>query len=136
MGNESGAESADLPDPGGVGDAVLGLRNGVEEREEDMAMPRILIVGQDPSVLARTIRETRALGYDVVGVTANADLRHLWRNERFDAVVLRAGIDDATREEFLEEIAERNPDLPIFDRDDPDEEMGRFLAGVVTKLGS
>lgn len=101
-----------------------------------MAIPRILIVGQDPSILARTIRETRVLGYDVVGVTANADLRHLWRNERFDAVVLRAGIDDETRREFLSEIQERNPDLPVFDRDDPDEEMGRFLEGVVKKLGS
>lgn len=101
-----------------------------------MAIPRILIVGQDPSVLARTIRETRVLGYDVVGVTANADLRHLWRNERFDAVVLRAGIDDQTRHEFLDEIQERSPDLPVFDRDDPDEEMGRFLEGVVEQLGS
>lgn len=136
MGNEIGAGRGDLPRSGRVDGTVLGLRGGVEEREEGMATPRILIMGQDPSVLARTIRETRALGYDVVGVTANADLRHLWRNERFDAVVLRAGIDDATREEFLEEIAERNPDLPIFDRDDPEEEMGRFLAGVVTKLGS
>lgn len=99
-----------------------------------MAMPRILIVGQDPSVLARTIRETRVLGYDVVGVTANADLRHLWRNERFDAVVLRAGIDDQTRYEFLEEIQERSPELPVFDRDDPDEEMGRFLESVVEQL--
>lgn len=99
-----------------------------------MAIPRILIVGQDPSVLARTIRETRVLGYDVVGVTANADLRHLWRNERFDAVVLRAGMDDETRDEFLDEIRERNPDLPIFDRDDPEEEMGRFLESVVKKL--
>lgn len=101
-----------------------------------MAIPRILIVGQDPSILARTIRETRVLGYDVVGVTANADLRHLWRNERFDAVVLRAGIDDETRQEFLSEIRERNPDLPVFDRDDPDEAMGRFLEGVVNKLGT
>lgn len=101
-----------------------------------MSLPRILIVGQDPSVLARTIRETRVLGYDVVGVTANADLRHLWRNERFDAVVLRAGIDDETRSEFLTEIRERSPDLPIFDRDDPAEEMGRFLEGVVKQLNS
>ncbi|MGA7271067.1 MAG: hypothetical protein WB239_08340 [Acidimicrobiia bacterium] len=101
-----------------------------------MAIPRILIVGQDPSVLARTIRETRVLGYDVVGVTANADLRHLWRNERFDAVVLRTGIDDETRKDFLEEIMDRNPDLPVFDRDDPEEEMGRFLEGVVKKLNS
>ncbi len=99
-----------------------------------MARPRILIVGQDPSVLARTIRETRALGYDVVGVTANADLRHLWRNERFDAVVLRAGIDDDTRAAFLEEIRLRDPDLPVFDRDDPDEEMDSFLDGVVGRL--
>lgn len=101
-----------------------------------MPIPRILIVGQDPSVLARTIRETRVLGYDVVGVTANADLRHLWRNERFDAVVLRAGIDDHTRAEFLEEIKDRSPDLPIFDRDDPEEAMGGFLEGVVEKLES
>jgi DNA-binding response OmpR family regulator len=103
---------------------------------EHMAVPRILIVGEDPSVLARTIRETRVLGYDVVGVTANADLRHLWRNERFDAVVLRAGIDDDTRSEFLDDIRERSPDLPIFDRDDPEEAMGRFLASVVETLGS
>jgi len=101
-----------------------------------MATPRILIVGEDPSVLARTIRETRDLGFDVVGVTANADLRHLWRNERFDAVVLRNGVEDGIREEFLEEIQERSPELPIFDRDDPDEEMGRFLEGVVEQLGS
>ncbi len=101
-----------------------------------MATPRILIVGQDPSILARTIRETRALGYDVVGVTANADLRHLWRNERFDAVVLRSGIDDETREGFLGEIQERNPDLPVFDRDDPAEGMGRFLEDVVERLES
>lgn len=101
-----------------------------------MAIPRILIVGQDPSVLARTIREARVLGYDVVGVTANADLRHLWRNERFDAVVLRAGIDDETRDEFLTEIKERSANIPVFDRDDPEEEMGRFLEGVVKKLNS
>ncbi|HEX2153941.1 MAG TPA: Orn/Lys/Arg decarboxylase N-terminal domain-containing protein [Acidimicrobiia bacterium] len=100
-----------------------------------MATPRILIVGHEPSVLARTIRDTRQLGYDVVGVTANADLRHLWRNERFDAVVLRAGIDDDIRDEFLTEIRERDPELPVFDRDDPDEEMGRFLQDVVSKLG-
>lgn len=100
-----------------------------------MATPRILIVGHEPSVLARTIRDTRQMGYDVVGVTANADLRHLWRNERFDAVVLRAGIDDDIRDEFLTEIRERDPELPVFDRDDPDEEMGRFLQDVVSKLG-
>lgn len=101
-----------------------------------MARPRILIVGQDPGVLARTIRETRELGYDVVGVTANADLRHLWRNGRFDAIVLRAGIDDGTRHEFLEDVRERSPDLPVFDRDDPEEEMGPFLEGVVEKLAT
>lgn len=87
-------------------------------------------------MLARTIRETRVLGYDVVGVTANADLRHLWRNERFDAVVLRSGIDDDIRSEFLQDIKERNPDLPIFDRDDPEEEMSRFLQSVVDSLES
>lgn len=101
-----------------------------------MPPPRILIVGHEPSILARTIRETRDLGYDVVGVTANADPRHLWRNERFDAVVLRAGIDDDARDEFLSEIRERDPDLPVFDRDDTDKEMGRFLEEVVDKLGS
>lgn len=99
-----------------------------------MSTPRILIVGHEPSILARSIRETRDLGYDVVGVIANADLRHLWRNERFDAVVLRAGIDDDVRDEFLDEIRQRDPDLPVFDRDDPDEEMGQFLADVLGKL--
>lgn len=97
-------------------------------------MPRILFVGDDPSTLARTIRTTRQLGFDVVGVKADADLRHLWRNERFDAVVVREGIDETVRKEFLTEIKERDPDLPVFDRDDSDEEMSRFLAGVVEEL--
>lgn len=97
-------------------------------------MPRILVVGDDPSTLARTIRTTRQLGFDVVGVKADADLRHLWRNERFDAVVVREGIDETVRKEFLTEIKERDPDLPVFDRDDSDEEMSRFLAGVVEEL--
>lgn len=98
-------------------------------------MPRILVVGDDPSALARTIRTTRQLGFDVVGVKADADLRHLWRNERFDAVVVREGIDAGVRKEFLTEIRERDPDLPVFDRDDPDQEMSRFLEGVVEELG-
>lgn len=97
-------------------------------------MPRILVVGDDPSTLARTIRTTRQLGFDVVGVKADADLRHLWRNERFDAVVVREGIDATVRKEFLTEIKERDPDLPVFDRDDSDEEMSRFLADVVEEL--
>lgn len=97
-------------------------------------MPRILVVGDDPSALARTIRTTRQLGFDVVGVKADADLRHLWRNERFDAVVLREGIEDGVRKEFLTEIKERDPDLPVFDRDDSDQEMSRFLEGVVEAL--
>lgn len=97
-------------------------------------MPRILVVGDDPSTLARTIRTTRQLGFDVVGVKADADLRHLWRNERFDAVVVREGIDRTVRKEFLTEIKERDPDLPVFDRDDSDEEMSRFLADVVEEL--
>lgn len=98
-------------------------------------MPRILVVGENPSTLARTIRTTRQMGFDVVGVKADADLRHLWRNERFDAVVLREEIDDGVRKEFLTEIRERDPDLPVFDRDDPDQEMSRFLEGVVEELG-
>lgn len=97
-------------------------------------MPRILVVGDDPSTLARTIRTTRELGFDVVGVKADADLRHLWRNERFDAVVVREGIDKTVRKEFLTEIKERDPDLPVFDRDDSAEEMSRFLEGVVEEL--
>lgn len=97
-------------------------------------MPRILVVGDDPSTLARTIRTTRQLGFDVVGVKADADLRHLWRNERFDAVVVREGIDETVRKEFLTEIKERDPHLPVFDRDDSTEEMSRFLEGVVEEL--
>lgn len=97
-------------------------------------MPRILVVGDDPSALARTIRTTRQLGFDVVGVKADADLRHLWRNERFDAVVVREGIDETVRKEFLAEIKERDPDLPVFDRDDSAEEMSGFLQGVVEEL--
>lgn len=99
-------------------------------------MPRILVVGDDLSTLARTIRNTREMGFDVVGVKADADLRHLWRNERFDAVVLRAGLEDGLREEFLDEIRERDPELPVFDRDGSEEEMGRFLEGVVEELKS
>ncbi|MFP3916133.1 MAG: hypothetical protein ACLFWM_14735 [Actinomycetota bacterium] len=97
-------------------------------------MPRILVVGEDPSALARTVRTTRALGFDVVGVKADADLRHLWRNERFDAVVVRPGIDKSHREGFLAEIRDLNPDLPVFQRRDSDEEMSRFLEGVLEEL--
>ncbi len=100
-----------------------------------MATPRILVVGSDPAVLARTIREIRPLGHDVVGVVGSADVRHLWRNERFDAVVLRAGLDKELREAFVTEITERASDLPIFDRGDDDEGLAGFLDEVRSKLG-
>jgi hypothetical protein len=98
-------------------------------------MPRILVVGENLPTLARTIRNSREMGFDVVGVKADADLRHLWRNERFDAVVLRHGIDEAVRAEFLAEIRDRDPDMPVFDRDDSEEEMSQFLKSVVEELG-
>lgn len=96
-------------------------------------MPRILVVGENASALARTIHTTRQMGFDVVGVKADADLRHLWRNQRFDAVVVRQGVDSALRDEFLAEIRERDPDLPVFDRE-AEEELSRFLTGVVEEL--
>lgn len=97
-------------------------------------MPRILVVGEDPSTLARTIRTSRESGFDVVGVKADADVRHVWRNGRFDAVVLRQGIDHEVRDEFLAEIRERDPDLPVFDRGDTDQEMEDFLREVIQEL--
>lgn len=99
-----------------------------------MAEPRILVVGSDAGVLARTIREIRPLGYDVVGVVGRADVRHLWRNERFDAVVLRAGLDADLSESFAAEITELDEDLPVFDRGDDDGELIEFLDQVRTKL--
>ncbi|MPZ52751.1 MAG: hypothetical protein GEU79_08455 [Acidimicrobiia bacterium] len=99
-----------------------------------MSDPRILVVGSDAGVLARTIRELRPLGHDVVGVVGSADMRHLWRNERFDAVVLRAGLDDDLRESFVAEITEVDADLPIFDRDEDDEGLVDFLDTVRSKL--
>lgn len=92
-------------------------------------------MGDNPSDLARAIRSTRQLGFDVVGVKADADFRHVWRNERFDAVVVREGIDADMRKVFLTEIRQLDPDLPVYDRDGSDEDMAGFLDGVVQELG-
>ena len=76
-------------------------------------MSRILVVDDEPVVRQLTVEILRRSGHDPHGVASARAALDLLDKEHFDLVVSDVVMPEMTGIEFLHELRERLPDLPV-----------------------
>ena len=76
-------------------------------------MSRILVVDDEPVVRELAVEILRRSGYEPHGVPSAKHALELLDEERFDLVVSDVVMPEMTGVEFLYELRERLPDLPV-----------------------
>lgn len=87
-------------------------------------MAHILLVDDDPEVVADNAEAIESLGHSVTRTSTPAEALESMRAEKPDLVVLEAMFgDEFSGFDFAEELAKRHPDLPLIMLTRADEEL-------------
>ena len=90
-----------------------GRRRAAAARRRGRGMSRILVVDDEPVVRELTVEILRRSGYNPHGVPSAKQALELLDEEPFDLVVSDVVMPEMTGVEFLYELRERLPDLPV-----------------------
>lgn len=76
---------------------------------------KVLVIGRHPEILEKVKLLLQSNGYNVFGVTENAEAVQVFIETKPEALVIGGGVDLESRNYFLQEFKRINSDVKILD---------------------